>query len=68
MIRDYCDLYDPEEGDDEEPVSQPTCRSCGKTDLHWEKVGDKWKLFESVGLRLREHKCNHLNVMESFDE
>jgi hypothetical protein len=34
-----------------------TCNRCGKRGLHWQQVGDKWKLFQHIGLRLREHEC-----------
>lgn len=40
------------------------CLRCGVKGLILTKVGQRWALFEHVGLRLREHECDHSSAFD----
>ena len=64
-------ILDYDEGYDERPP--PTCKYCGKRDLFWQEVGDKWQLFEYRPRgSIAPHRCNRgltpKKIIDSFDD
>lgn len=62
---------DYDEGYDERPP--PTCKYCGKRDLFWQEVGDKWQLFEYRPRgHIAPHRCNRgltpKKIIDNFDD
>ena len=59
---------DRTEDDVDEDLESATCKRCGKEGLILEMVGGSPKLFEHVGMRLRDHKCDFTTSrLDGFD-
>ena len=59
---------DFESANEEAYRNVPTCKRCGKTGLVWYDVGGVWKLFEYIGLRLKEHVCPPKDHSDAFED
>ena len=65
---DWSDLVDVWDEGAHEYRKPPTCKRCGKTGLTWYDVGGVWKLYEHIGLRLREHVCPPKDHSDAFED
>jgi hypothetical protein len=63
--------------DDDEYYTEPstvTCKYCNKESLHWEKLNNKWRLFEIVTEKLsggcisKIHVCTHKEVKDEVQK
>ena len=53
---------------DDDDLESATCKRCGKEGLILEMVSGSPKLFEHVGMRLRDHKCDFTTSrLDGFD-
>lgn len=57
-MSDFTDLYD----EDDDTGQDVTCDRCGKEDCFFERVGDKYVLFEKRRFGIGRHVCQSRNV------